>query len=334
MQLQKTVAESATKRILRPLASGSAAIVNSDIGGISCSATDATGGEPPYTYQWQRRAGDSTFSNLSDGHDVFGTTTRILFDGTVVPGRLYSYRIVYSDTSDKSVTSNVVSARVGLLLLFLWDADARRYVSNRTKRRVSDRAIKQAMNTLGVRAGRELRTMTRSVLVGELSVPEWQRQFSEFVKALVLMMYAVALGGWAQLSAADLRHASGTVRFHLEKLVAFARDLSVGRKSSATVLSRSQLYAAAMAGVLEDARVWGWRETAAETAVEMRNILGHADHCTEKITPGTGRPGCIEETDRGWVPYGEMSSPGRRICLVHCKCRLSIRVRPETRTVR
>lgn len=97
-----------------PLAAGTASFVHSGPAGIVLSATDATGGTGPYTYQWQRNSGGGSYSNLSNGGGVSGATTLALTDGSAVAGTLYGYRLVYTDSAGTPVTatSNAVTAQV------------------------------------------------------------------------------------------------------------------------------------------------------------------------------------------------------------------------------
>lgn len=88
------------------LAAGTASFVSSAPGGISVAATDATGGTPAYTYQWQRNANGGSYSNLS------GATSLTLTDSTASAGTLYGYKLVYTDALSATVTSNVQTAQV------------------------------------------------------------------------------------------------------------------------------------------------------------------------------------------------------------------------------
>lgn len=100
--------------IAAPLVAGVASFVSSGPAGISISATDASGGFPAYTYQWQRNANGGSYSNLSNGGGVSGATMRNLLDGSAVAGTLYGYRLVYTDLSTATVTSNAVTAQLYL----------------------------------------------------------------------------------------------------------------------------------------------------------------------------------------------------------------------------
>lgn len=89
------------------LAAGTASFVSSGPAGISVSATDATGGTAPYTYQWERNEDGGGFAALS------GETALACTDETAVTeGVLYGYRLVYTDDVAAQVTSNTVTAEV------------------------------------------------------------------------------------------------------------------------------------------------------------------------------------------------------------------------------
>jgi hypothetical protein len=97
----------ATKTASSSLAAGTASFVSSGPGGISVSATAATGGTAPYTYQWQRSTtSGSGFSNLS------GATSLSLTDATASAGTLYYYRVVATDNVSATANSNEVAAQV------------------------------------------------------------------------------------------------------------------------------------------------------------------------------------------------------------------------------
>ncbi len=93
---------------------GTASFVSSGPTSISITASNATGGTAPYTYQWQRNASGGSYSNISNGGGVSGATTLTLTDGSVSSGILYGYRLVYTDNASSTVTSNAVTAQAYL----------------------------------------------------------------------------------------------------------------------------------------------------------------------------------------------------------------------------
>ncbi len=93
----------------RPLTAGVASFVSSGPGGISITSTSPIGGTPSYTYQWQRSVNGGSYSNLSNGGGVTGTTTLSLVDGSATAGNAYRYKLVTTDSagSPATVTSNI-----------------------------------------------------------------------------------------------------------------------------------------------------------------------------------------------------------------------------------
>lgn len=72
---------------------------------VALSATDATGGTAPYSYQWERSTvgGGSGFGNVS------GQTTRNLSDSGLSSFTTYFYRLKYTDALSASVYSSEFS---------------------------------------------------------------------------------------------------------------------------------------------------------------------------------------------------------------------------------
>lgn len=74
---------------------------------VTATATDASGGTSPYTYQWQRSArGAGTWS------DITGQTTLSLIDRTVTASTNYDYRLRYTDGASAQVFSNTLQIDV------------------------------------------------------------------------------------------------------------------------------------------------------------------------------------------------------------------------------
>ena len=92
------------------LTAGVASFVSSGPAVINMTATNASGGTPAYTYQWQRNSNGGSYSNLT-GIGVTGDTTPTLSDATVTPGTLYGYKLVYTDSVAATATSNAVTAQ-------------------------------------------------------------------------------------------------------------------------------------------------------------------------------------------------------------------------------
>lgn len=91
----------------------------------TATATDATGGTAPYSYQWQRSArGAATWA------DITGQTSRVLVDRTVTASTNYDYRLKYTDSAAAEVFSNTleidIPAQVPVWVI-LGDSDTDEY---------------------------------------------------------------------------------------------------------------------------------------------------------------------------------------------------------------
>src|SRR4051812_48181831 len=74
------------------------------------SATAATGGTGPYTYQWYR----STTTGFSPGagNILAGKTALTLADSGLTPGTVYYYKVVVTDTGNSNVTAEYTQLAV------------------------------------------------------------------------------------------------------------------------------------------------------------------------------------------------------------------------------
>ncbi len=88
-----------------PLAAGAASITNSSATTVSVRCTPATGGDPPYSYQWQQSTDGVTFAN-SSGTDI--TTLTATVTG-LTTNTLYYFRLKVTDSALDTAFSNVVN---------------------------------------------------------------------------------------------------------------------------------------------------------------------------------------------------------------------------------
>lgn len=202
--------------------------------------------------------------------------------------------------------------RAAALAAFLWDESALRYRSASTGRFISDRAVKQAVNTIIARSKAELRSLAQQAASGELGLTDFQSRMAGELKNLHLTATAAAKGGWGQLTQADFGRVGAELRFQYERLELFVRHIEAGDLSAKQITARTEMYIAAANGTYE-----GTRRAAAEDGgfTEERNILGQSEHCDL----------CIQETAKEWQPIGSLIPIGSRTCLSRCKCTLEFR---------
>lgn len=94
------------------LASGTASFVSSGPSSIVVTSSDATGGTPSYSYQWQRNANGGAFGDIANGGGVSGATSLTLTDGSATAGTLYGYRLATTDGAASQVTTNEITAQI------------------------------------------------------------------------------------------------------------------------------------------------------------------------------------------------------------------------------
>lgn len=194
---------------------------------------------------------------------------------------------------------------------YTWDRNSLRYRSS-TGRFVSQRSVKQSLNSFVRRAQKEIVSLATEVSTGAISIPEWQRQTANLVKSTRLASAAAAKGGWAQMTQSDYGRVGQGLREQYKYLRKFAKDIKRGIPAG-TVRNRAGMYAQGASGVYEETR----RREAKAVFTQERNILGRSEHCKK----------CIEQTARGWVKVGELIPIGSRTCLSRCRCRYQFRKR-------
>lgn len=159
--------------------------------------------------------------------------------------------------------------------------------------------------------------LTQQLRAQSINLAQWEAGMRKEVATIHTAAGAIAQGGRQHMSPAAWGHVGADVKFHYAKLHAFAEQIAAGtQRLDGTAEARTRLYARGATSTFQEAR--RRLEEQAEPAAE-KNQLGSADHCSQ----------CLSETARGWVDVGSLSTPGTRICLGRCHCRLIYRARAE-----
>jgi hypothetical protein len=195
---------------------------------------------------------------------------------------------------------------------YTWDAKLARY-RNSAGRIVPRADVVGALErALDVAKGRA-RDLGASLRAGNISLAAWQQGMRVAIKDVHLYSAAVARGGWAQMTSEDFGYVGPRVRFHYGKLQAWAEQLQAGAAPlDGRFTTRTELYLLAGRGSFDDQDLRQQQEIGMQYE---RNILHAADHCF----------GCLEQSDRGWVPIGQLVRPGQRECMSRCRCTVAYR---------
>jgi hypothetical protein len=191
---------------------------------------------------------------------------------------------------------------------FRWNEIAGRYIGP-DGRFVTFRRVRGYLDYALDSSEQKMLALGESLRTGAIGIEQWQVGMRDALKDTHLASSALAKGGWGQMSQADY----GRVGFRLKEQYAylgrFAKQIEGGLPLDGRFMNRIRLYA-------QSGRTTYHMVERAEQALrgmtEERNILGAADHCTE----------CVSETDRGWVPIGDIVLVGMRICKSNCRCHL------------
>ncbi len=163
------------------------------------------------------------------------------------------------------------------------------------------------------------------------AVETWQQEAAQLIRQEYVAEAALAVGGFANLAAADLNMVTGSpdappgLAFGMDRLATFGEQLRDGEAGSAAeILNRAGLYAAAGNGVYEQARRESHKRAKDEKGrlrfLYERNVYGDSvRHCLDSADS----LGCVTVDAAGWQPIGSLPAPGLRTCGPNCECSLN-----------
>lgn len=194
---------------------------------------------------------------------------------------------------------------------YRWSVNAGRYIDAQG-RFVSLAQVRGALDRALDAAERDARALAIALRDGRISLIAWEREMRGIIKAVHLYSYALSVGGWRQLSAAELGRVGAEVREQYRYLRKFGMEIENNLPLGGRFVARAVMYPRAgrylqSVGQMEQMLIRGWDQE--------RNIRYSGDSCR----------GCIEAERAGWVPTGSLPPPGRRDCLGNCRCRMAYR---------
>lgn len=196
---------------------------------------------------------------------------------------------------------------------FRWSEGQQRWRDAATGRMVAQAAVNQAVDSVIVKVGERLASITEQLQSNEITLAEWQTQMAHELKMLHIGAAMVGRGGRAQMSQGDWGWTGQRLRTQYAFLRQFAQDIATGKqKMDGRLLARAQMYAQAARATQREMM----RRTAGIIGrVQERNVLGSAEHCA----------GCVRATSMGWVPIGTLPAIGTRECRSNCRCTIQTR---------
>lgn len=195
---------------------------------------------------------------------------------------------------------------------FVWDEARGQY--RRRGRFVSRAQVREALDRVVASAAQRMDTMAVALMERRITLAEWQTQMRLALRDVHAYSAAVAQGGLHQMT----NQSWGAVGRELRDQYGYLLDTARGIADGSIPLDgrfRQRVRLAGLSGKVsfEDAAE---RDQVARGFDEEMNVRGKFDSCEA----GADRPGCIDETERGWVKAGTLSKPGTRRCLGNCGC--------------
>lgn len=127
-------------------------------------------------------------------------------------------------------------------LPLVWDSKANRY-RDQQGRFVARTTITEARNRIVNDTQQKLRAISQQFLDGKISLAEWQTSFKDIIKAAHTLAAGIAMGGKANMTAADWGRVGQMIRVQYEALNRFALQIEAGKKLS---MGRVDHYAASI----------------------------------------------------------------------------------------
>ena len=168
-----------------------------------------------------------------------------------------------------------------------------------------------------------------------IPVDQWAQRTASDLKDAAIVMAAMAVGGFDNLTDAAKQQIIGTadaapgLAFNLTRLAGFAADIedrAPRANTEAAIVARSGLYAQAINGLWEEMRRTSHEDARDEKGRALflyeRNVLAPISferHCRTTAAA----PGCPELSELGWVSIGTLPAPGLRACGPSCLCSLA-----------
>lgn len=170
-------------------------------------------------------------------------------------------------------------------------------------------AVRQALDESIDLAGLRVRQDALLLQSGTIDLATWQQRTESHLKAIHTMSGALAVGGWAQATAADWAVVGNRLKAEYAHLYHFAREIEQGLPLDGRFLARVQMYATAGSGTYE--AVLRRNDLATNLCLRERRYL----HSSRPCVP------CVEYEAMGWQPPGVLPNVGRACdCLSNCQC--------------
>lgn len=192
-----------------------------------------------------------------------------------------------------------------------WDAATGRF--RRSDGRFVPRpAVRRALEESLANLTRLTDTLADDLRAGRISLLEWRAEMRETIKHVQMAASELAHGGRAQMTQSAYGAVGQRVRQQYAYLERWVAEIRAGLPIDGRMEARATLY-------LRAARASYLTVESEQMAERGRGLVCNVLHASESCAE------CIAESDKGFVPVGQLSVPGSRTCLGNCRCTLQYR---------
>jgi hypothetical protein len=202
---------------------------------------------------------------------------------------------------------------------YTYDKARRVYTNTKTGRDVTDQQLRRYVKNVSDETSRRMRKDTQQLIAGLIMLTVWYSRMRSFMRALYKTIWILGIGGFVfdDDTARNIFYLFTLLQFNY--FDNFAEQLYSGTQPlNGFAMTRAGMYGRAGNSMWQNKLLIQAEENG---FTECINVLGVTeDHCQDGE-----RPGCIEQTARGWIPIASAIPIGNRTCYNNCLCRFKFR---------
>jgi len=189
-----------------------------------------------------------------------------------------------------------------------YDPKTNRY-RNAKGRFISAREVRKAIDkTVDIVRG-DMRSLGKKLAAGEITLPEFQTQMRDNLKAAHSLTASIGKGGRGAMTARDWSAVGNTLKKEYRYLNNFARQVEQQRLSAAQIEYRSSSYASSVRTTYFKTDTVAKKDAG---LTRVKRVLHAMESCA----------GCLSWAGKGFVPIDEMPALGELECRNFCRCEL------------
>jgi len=188
-----------------------------------------------------------------------------------------------------------------------WDADTASFIFD--GRRVSNKTIRRELGRIETGVGYRIAKLTDRLARKEISLSQWQDQFTQLVSSSHVLMAAIGSGSIAAALSKPI--VGQNIASELKYAENFAKDIEKKKLSAPTIKARGKGY------------LLGATLTYATVQIAVKQAAGMIEARRVRTARESCR-GCIDAAG-SWMPIADIPEIGSLQCRSKCRCYLEYR---------